>query len=146
MDDLRLRKATAADSEFAYQTKKAAFRTYAEKVWGWDEEEQRQLHQKRFSSQDFRVIQASGIDVGVLALVHESDCVKLNQLFLVPEHQNRGIGKACMMQVLEDADGLGVPVRLRVLKVNGRATRFFERLGFRSIGETETHILMERSP
>ena len=50
-----------------------------------------------------------------------------------------------MMQIMEDADGLGVPVRLRVLKVNVRAAKFFESLGFGSIGETDTHILMERS-
>jgi hypothetical protein len=42
MDNLRLKKATANDSEFAYRTKKAAFRKYVEQVWGWDEEEQRQ--------------------------------------------------------------------------------------------------------
>jgi len=38
MDNLKLRKATANDSEFAYRTKKAAFRKYVEQVWGWDEE------------------------------------------------------------------------------------------------------------
>jgi RimJ/RimL family protein N-acetyltransferase len=39
---------------------------------------------------------------------------------------------------------LGVPVRLRVLKVNPRALAFFERLGFARAGETETHVLLER--
>ncbi len=144
MDDFILRKATADDSEFAYQTKKAASRSYVEKVWGWDEEEQRQLHERRFISQDFYVIQASGIDVGILAMVREPDCVKLNQLFILPEYQSRGIGAACMMRVIEDAEALKLPVRLRVLKVNGRAIVFYERLGFKSIGENDTHLLMER--
>jgi len=49
MNDLKLRKATTHDSEFAYQTKKTAFREYVEKVWGWDEEEQRKLHERRFA-------------------------------------------------------------------------------------------------
>ncbi len=43
----------------------------------------------------------------------------------------------------EEARGLGRPVRLRVLKVNPRARAFYERLGFRRTGETDTHDLME---
>jgi len=41
MMNLKLRKATSHDSEFTYQTKKAAFKEYVNKVWGWDETEQR---------------------------------------------------------------------------------------------------------
>jgi GNAT superfamily N-acetyltransferase len=146
MDGLSLRKATAGDSEFAYRTRKAAFREYVEQASGWDEEEQRLLHERRFTSQDFQVIQVSGIDVGVLATVRESDCVKVKQLFILPEHQGRGIGTACMLGVTEHAAGSGLPVRLRVLKVNSRATAFYQRLGFRGTGESEDHVLMEKLP
>ena len=144
MDNLRLRKATADDSEFAYRTKKASFKKYVEKVWGWDEKEQRQLHQRRFASQDFQVIQVSGIDVGVFSIVRQPDCVKVNQMFILPEYQNRGIGAACMIRIIEDAALSGLPVRLQILKVNTRAFAFYQRLGFRSIGESNTHIIMER--
>jgi hypothetical protein len=37
-NNVKLRKSTPDDSEFAYQTKKTAFREYAEQVWGWDED------------------------------------------------------------------------------------------------------------
>jgi len=89
------------------------------------------------------VIQASDIDVGILALVREPDCFKLNQLFILPEYQSKGFSVACMKQVMEDAGALGLPVRLRVLKVNSRAIVFYQRLGFKIIGETDTHIQME---
>jgi hypothetical protein len=71
MDDVNLRQATTADSEFAFQTKKAAFRQYVEMVWGWDEAEQRQVHERRFAEQEFWVVQVSGTDVGILAVVRE---------------------------------------------------------------------------
>jgi ribosomal protein S18 acetylase RimI-like enzyme len=48
-----------------------------------------------------------------------------------------------MALVMEEARARGVPVRLRVLKVNARARAFYERLGFVQTGETETHTLME---
>ena len=118
MNNLGLRKATAENSEFAYQTKKAALREYVEKVWGWDEGEQPQLHDRRFASQDFQVIQVSGIDVGILAVVRQPDCVKVNQMFIVPEYQSRGIGAACIGRIIEDAAVSKLPVWLQVLKVN----------------------------
>ncbi|UCC78267.1 MAG: GNAT family N-acetyltransferase [Candidatus Zixiibacteriota bacterium] len=144
MDNLKLRKATPADSEFAYRTKKAAFGQYVEQVWGWDEEEQRRLHSRRFSSQDFSVIQLSGADVGIMAIVQETDCVKLNQIFILPEYQGRGIGMACTKRVIEDAAAAGLSVRLQVLKVNNRAIAFFQKSGFKKVGESDTHIRMER--
>ena len=143
MTEVSLRQATAADGEFAYQTKRAAFRVYVDAVWGWDETEQRRLHEERFTAQESRVIQASGADVGILALDRRADCLKVNQLFLLPEYQNRGLGTACMMQVIADAREAGLPVRLRVLKANPRAAAFYRRLGFREIGDIDTHVLME---
>ncbi|MFC1735855.1 GNAT family N-acetyltransferase [Candidatus Hydrogenedentota bacterium] len=143
MDNLTLRKAASSDSEFAYFAKKVAFREYAEKVWGWEEDEQRQLHEQRFETQDFRIINLVGTDIGIIALVVESDCVKVNQLFLLPEHQGKGIGRRCMFIIMEEARHLGLPVRLQVMKVNPRAKAFFEQLGFMLIGETVTHDLIE---
>ena len=141
-----LRKATDLDSEFAYQTKKAAFREYVEQVWGWDEDAQRHLHKKRFAAQDFRIIQLSGIDIGILAVVQKSDCLKLNQIYVLPEYQGLGIGTACVRELIEDAARTHIPIRLQVLKVNDRAITFYQRLGFYIIDENETHKMMEKSP
>ena len=144
MDGVTLRKATAQDGEFAYCAKRAAYRECVEKVWGWEEGEQRKLHERRFGSQDFRVINQAGTDVGIMAVVVGPDCLKVNQIFLLPEHQGKGIGRRCVSLVVEEARRLGLPVRLRVLKVNVRARAFFQRLGFVRIGETDTYVLMER--
>jgi GNAT superfamily N-acetyltransferase len=141
-----LRKAGPDDSEFAYRARRAAFKEYVDKAGGWNEDEERRLHHRRFGAQDFRIISFAGADIGVLALVTAPDCVKVNQLFILPEHQSRGIGGECMMRVLEEARGLGVPVRLRVLKVNPRALAFYQRLGFTRTGETDMHDLLEKIP
>lgn len=145
MNSLTLRKASPNDSEFAYCAKSAAFKEYMEKVEAWDEDEQRQLHEQRFGAQDFRVINQAGTDVGIMAVVVAPDCVKVNQLFLLPEHQGKDIGRRCMLLIMEEARHLGLPVRLRVMKVNPRALAFFQRLGFVCVDETDTHHLMEWS-
>ena len=144
MQNLQLRPATISDSEFAYQTTKAAFREYAEKVWGWDEDEQRKLHQRRFAVHDFRVIQIAGTDIGIMAMERQQNCISLHQLFILPEYQGKGIGEAVMKLIINEAAEAKLPMRLQVLKVNNRAFKFYERLGFKRTGESNTHILMER--
>lgn len=145
MNGLSLRKATDDDSEFAYQVKRAAFREYAEQVWGWDEDQQRRFHAERFASQDFRIISVGGSDVGVMAVVVAADCLNVNQLFILREFQGKGIGRECMLRVMNEASKLCLPVRLGVLKVNPRALAFYERLGFCHCGQTQTHHMMEKS-
>jgi len=78
MNSLSLRKAIPNDSEFTYCVKRAAFKESVDKGEGWDEDEQRQLHEQRFATQDFRIINVAGTDVGITALVVVPDCVKVN--------------------------------------------------------------------
>jgi N-acetylglutamate synthase-like GNAT family acetyltransferase len=139
-----LHPATARDSEFAYRVKQKALRKYVEQVWPWNEDEQRRLHRRRFASQAFQVIEADGVDAGVLATTYEPDCLRVNQLLVLPEYQGKGVGRTCMEHVFKDASQRGLPVRLQVLKINSRAAEFYRRLGFHQTDADETHIHLER--
>jgi GNAT superfamily N-acetyltransferase len=143
---IELREAGPDDSELAYSVKRAAFRDYVEQIWGWSEEEQRRLHDQRFGFHHFQIIRAGGADVGVLATSLSADFVSVHQLFIVPEHQGKGIGRQCMRRVMDAAAALRLPVCLRVLKINPRARVFYERLGFVCTEETTTHHLMRWTP
>ena len=92
-----LRTVAAQDSEFAYQVKKTTLAEYVWQLWGWDEAEQRRLHQRRFASQNFQVIVA---DVGILVVSKEPDCLRVNQLLVLPEYQGRG-GNALLYTEME---------------------------------------------
>jgi GNAT superfamily N-acetyltransferase len=146
MDGLKLRRARSDDSEFAYRVKRAAFKEYIEQVWEWDEDVQRRIHERRFVGEGFRIISVGGVDAGFVSMDTAADCVKVNQLFILPEHQSKGVGRVCMLLVMQEARELGLPVRLRVMKVNPRARAFYERLGFARYGEAEAHDLMEWRP
>lgn len=145
MPSIALRIAEPDDCEFAFDVRRAAFSEYMELLGGWDEAQQWQLHQQRFETQEFRIVSWGDADVGIMSVEVEPGCVKVNQIFLLPEYQGRGIGDECMRRVMEEGRSLGLPVRLQVLKVNPRAMKFYLRLGFARTGETETHILMEHS-
>ena len=146
MDGLSLRKAHANDNEFVFVVKKAAFRKYVEQVWGWNDGYQQELHKRRFAAQDVCIIQLHEVDIGFLAVSHTLDMLKVNQLFILPEYQGRGIGSACMTRIIDDANLEQKSVVLQVLKVNTRGITFYQRLGFTIVGESTTHIQMKKSP
>ena len=144
MEALKVRKAQATDSEFVFAVKRAAFREYVEQIWGWDDTEQRDLHNRRFNSQDLGIIQFCGTDVGFLSTSNTPDTLNVNQLYILPKYQGKGIGAACMRRIIDDASLEQKPVTLQVLKINTRATAFYQRLGFTIVDENSTHFQMKR--
>lgn len=146
MEGLKFRKAQATDSEFVFTVKKAAFREYVEQIWGWDDTYQRELYNRRFASQDIRIIQFHGTDVGFLSTWNTPDTFKVDQLYILPDYQGKGIGAACMRHIIDDASLEQKPVTLQVLKINPRATAFYQRLGFKIVDENSTHFQMKRGP
>ena len=143
-DTITLRTACQDDKEFVFQVKRAVMREYIEQTWGWDEDAQRELHDRRFGSQEFQIVSLDGHDVGIMSVVQELDCVFLNQIYILPGYQGQGIGRECLLTVFEEATKLNLPVKLKVLKVNPRAVAFYERLGFTIDGDTDTHLLMQK--
>ncbi|MDE2723677.1 MAG: GNAT family N-acetyltransferase [Gemmatimonadota bacterium] len=146
MEELSIRKADAVDSDFVFAVKKAAFREYMKRVEGWDDTHQRGLHNKRFDSQDFRIIQFQGNDIGFFSTSCTSDSLKVHQFFIHPEYQGRGIGAVCMTSILADANVSGKAVNLQVLKINIRGIAFYQRLGFSIVDEDSTHVQMKKLP
>ena len=146
MMEVGLRAARVSDSEFVFSVKKAAFREYVEQVWGWDDTCQRELHDRRFGSQDVRIIRFGEADVGFFATSHGSNVLKVDQLFVLPEYQGRGIGSACMTGIMGEAEIEHKSVALQVLKVNVRGVEFYRRLGFSVAGESATHLQLRKLP
>jgi ribosomal protein S18 acetylase RimI-like enzyme len=71
--------------------------------------------------------------------------IQLHQLFILPEYQRRGIGSGLLEDLLTEAGQSGLPVRLRVLRVNP-AKGLYERYGFRVTSEEPERFYMQRTP
>jgi ribosomal protein S18 acetylase RimI-like enzyme len=146
MQKVALRPATQADSRFAFDVKKAALGEYVRETYGWDEDEQRRLHEQRLRPSATRIIVSDGQDVGLVAVREAGDRVHVLQLFLLPEAQGKGIGSHVLAEVLAEAHRLQRRVALRVLKSNPRAKAFYERHRFAVVQQTKTHYMMEEVP
>jgi GNAT superfamily N-acetyltransferase len=142
---ITLRDASEDDREFVFHLLKVALGPYIEQTFGpWREEEQRARFAELTDPGAHQIVELAGRAVGCLNVRWLPHQVKLNRVFLLPEIQGRGLGTQLVQGVLSSAASKGLPVRLRVLRVNpGR--RLYERIGFRVTGETETHILMEHA-
>jgi len=68
------------------------------------------------------------------------------QIQVAPEMQSRGLGGSIVELLAAAAHAQGRPLVLRVLKVNDRARRFYERLGLRATTELEFHWWMTWPP
>lgn len=146
MEELSIRKARTSDNEFIFTVKKAAYREYVEQVWGWDDNYQRERHSREFTSYNFHIIQFCGTDVGFFITSSTPDTLKVNQIFILPEYQGRGIGSACMTRIIDNANLEQRSVVLQVLKVNTRGIALYQRLGFTIVDEDSIYFQMGKSP
>ncbi|NYE28347.1 GNAT superfamily N-acetyltransferase [Rhodanobacter sp. K2T2] len=141
----RLRNATFDDLELAYEITKDAMRGYVKHTWGrWNEREQYQKHRDNYTSETHRLIEVGNVIAGLVATENLPDHVWLVKLYLLQAFRSLGIGAAVLEQVVQEAAEMGLPVRLRVLRVNERARALYARHGFSVVGETSERIFMER--
>ena len=104
---------------------------------GWDEARERDQFLRQLRLPDTRVIVAQEDPAGFYTAWLAGDHWFLGTLCVTPAQQNRGIGAAAMREIARRAAGL--PVHLSVLKSNGAARRFYERLGGRHVSSTQYH-------
>jgi ribosomal protein S18 acetylase RimI-like enzyme len=145
MHALKFRPATPDDEEFLYQLLKATMRGYVDQIWGWDEDWQRAYFHMRFDPAKNQIVVLDDQDVGVISVEWREDVVHLCTLFILPEYQGRGIGTQLISALQAAASREGLPMTLRVLKVNP-AKRLYERLGFMVVEEDEARYVMKTTP
>jgi ribosomal protein S18 acetylase RimI-like enzyme len=138
----RLRPAGTDDRDFLYALNEATMRAHVEKVWGWDDEKQIAFFENRFQPDVWQIIEADGRDVGLLIVRHDVDQISLAEIQIDPGWQSRGIGSSVVRSLIREATRAEKPLTLRVLHVNRRARRLYERLGFFPYKETDTHVYL----
>ncbi len=138
-----VRPATDEDFENLYRIHREAMKPYVEQVWGWDDDVQERRFRHRFGDgSTTQVVLSEGREIGFLRSGDRNGAIFIAQISIAPGYQGRGIGTSLIRDVLSR----GLPVPLRVFKVNTRARQLYERLGFVVTGETETHHEMRWEP
>ncbi|HYH85758.1 MAG TPA: GNAT family N-acetyltransferase [Pyrinomonadaceae bacterium] len=93
-------------------------------------EAQKMEYDARFPDAEYDVILLEGRMVGRLWVVRGDEEIRLLDIALVPEAQNRGVGTALLKRLIDESRQTGKRLRHMVFVLNEAALRFYDRLGF----------------
>lgn len=113
-----------------------------ERLGRYDPERVRRRFLDAFTPAHTRVVQSTGIDVGLVATRPDADGLWIEHVYLDPAQQGQGIGGWALAQILR-TDTAGQPFRLNVLQ-GSPARRLYERHGFALESEDPIDVVLTR--
>ncbi|MEK6336036.1 MAG: GNAT family N-acetyltransferase [Acidobacteriota bacterium] len=150
---LRLQRVTAEDDAFlltVYHSTRADELGQAQWKEGqkelflkWQFDLQRREYDARFPDADYLVILINDQPAGRIWIGRDPEQIRLLDIGLLPEFQNRGVGTALIKLLIDEARQANKALRHMVLVLNNDAHRFYERLGFVEIEEFGAYKHME---
>jgi len=109
----------------------------------WQLDLQRREYEARFPDADYRVIVVDQQPAGRIWIGADDEQIRLLDIALLPDFQNRGVGTALLERLKKHADGERKALRHMVFVLNNNAERFYERLGFQEIEDFGAYKHME---
>ena len=94
----------------------------------------------------FYVVEVGETRVGMIQLFEFPDAVEVGEIQIAPNYQNNGIGTRLLQDTIARAHAEQKKVCLSTGLKNRRAFELYVRLGFRHVGQTDTHNLLEFEP
>jgi ribosomal protein S18 acetylase RimI-like enzyme len=98
-------------------------------------------YRRHFPRCEFLVIERDGQPIGRLYRDRRHDEIRVVDIALLRSERGRGVGGRLMREVLDEAAGDGLTVRIHVER-NNPARRLYDRLGFRIEAEGEVYDLL----
>jgi GNAT superfamily N-acetyltransferase len=103
---------------------------------------QQQTYKAQYPRADHDIIILDGQPVGRVMVERSDEAIRGVDIALLPAYRSAGLGRAIIQDLLDEAHRAGKPFRIQVVRTN-RARRLYDRMGFREIGDTGTHYVME---
>jgi ribosomal protein S18 acetylase RimI-like enzyme len=109
-------------------------------------EAQAAQYHARFPDAEYSIILFQERPVGRFWIGRTPEQIRLLDIAILPEFQNRGVGAVLLKSLLAESEAAAKPLRHMVFKMNTAALRFYERFGFTPIEDVGAYIHMERLP
>jgi GNAT superfamily N-acetyltransferase len=93
------------------------------------------------------VAEVAGVPAGYVALDEQDEAVRVDQLFVSPEHEAQGVGG----RLLEFAEGYAISIEASVLQIvvrgdDSRAVEFYRGRGFVPAGDELLELVLPQGP
>ncbi|TAL90059.1 MAG: N-acetyltransferase [Candidimonas sp.] len=133
------------DVETLVEMRVAAMRESLERIGRFDLQRARDRFVAAFDPALCRFIVVGDESVGFILIRPMIDHLLLDHLYIVPEHQGKGIGAAVLDTVFSDADAKSLPVKLGALR-DSDSNHFYLHHGFVKTHESEWDIYYVHEP
>jgi ribosomal protein S18 acetylase RimI-like enzyme len=112
----------------------------------WQFDLQRREYDGRFPDAAYYVVMVDQQPAGRIWVGTDNEQIRLLDIGLLPEFQNRGVGTALLQRLIAYAASERKALRHMIFVLNNNAERFYERLGFKQIEEFGAYKHMEWKP
>ncbi len=136
------RRANPEEQAQLFELYRSVMGGYIEQIWGWDSQWQKNDFSEHFDPERVTVVLCEEQAVGYVQVENHSGEHYIRMLLLAPEHRKKGLGANLLKRVIAAASEQNRGVKLQVFKINAPAKRFYERHGFKVVGETPTSLEM----
>lgn len=143
-DVWRFGTASEADFEPLLALRIDVMREHLERVFRYRPERARRIFRDHFDEPGLRLILVGDQTAGCVGFRIGAAAIKIDSFYLDRRHHNRGLGTAILRVLLAEADALGLPVELDVLR-GSPANRFYERQGFLKESEDDIEATFRRA-
>lgn len=103
---------------------------------------QLQTYSAQFPRADHQIIMLDDRVIGRVLVERAEAEHRGVDIALLPEYRSGGIGTMLIQELLDEAASAGKPFRISVVRTNP-ALHLYERLGFKTAGESVTHFMLE---
>jgi GNAT superfamily N-acetyltransferase len=133
MPELAFGPTSEADFEELLALRIVVMRESLQRLGRFDPQRARERFRAGFDPRHLRRVLVNDEPVGCVALKPEDGAWRVDQFYLAPASQGRGIGGGVMQRLIAEATAAGQPLRVAVLRLSD-ANRFYQRHGFVQVG------------
>jgi ribosomal protein S18 acetylase RimI-like enzyme len=141
--NLTFRRATEKDLEFLIWLRQETMAEHLKSA-GMEVDEENHLSRIKHQFEHAKIILLKNQKIGLLKLIETDTEIEILQIQIMPDYQNKGIGKDIIQSIIENSSIKKIPVKLSVLKTN-KAQNLYKTLGFAIYDEDKYSYFMKMS-
>jgi GNAT superfamily N-acetyltransferase len=143
-DIWRFGPVSEADFEPLLAIRIEVMREHLERVFRYKPSRARRIFREHFGEPGLRLIVIGDETAGCVGFRVGQAEIKIDSFYLARRYHNRGLGTEIVRVLLAEADALGLPIELDVLR-GSPADRFYERHGFVKQSEDDIEASYRRA-
>ncbi|MCB1824755.1 MAG: GNAT family N-acetyltransferase [Candidatus Competibacteraceae bacterium] len=140
--EIQLKQIGKKDEPYVWRVFESTMRNHIEQVWGWDRKWQESNFKSQLGKCQTYLVLSENKYIGYIQIETKLENTFINMIALESGYRSRGIGPL----VLEEIEKLRInkSLKLKCLKCNERAFKFYLRNNFKVLDKDEVFYDMQR--